>query len=347
MNELATALLSWYQANARTLPWRETSDPYPIWISEIMLQQTRVAAVLGYYQRFLTALPTVADLACVDEDSLMKLWEGLGYYSRARNLQKAARMVMADFDGQFPQTVAGLESLPGIGPYTSAAVASAAFGVQAAAVDGNVLRVVTRLLDAHDDISLPATKKMVTAWVTQHLPPPGVQMQHFNQAMMELGATVCGPNSAPKCDQCPLSALCLGRERGTADTLPVKAPKKPRRQEQKTVFCLLQRGTTALYRRENKGLLASLWAFPNVEGHLSEAEVAQQLSAWGLRIQSWHWKRTATHMFTHVEWDMVGYCLDVEEMGLDTWQWVDKQGLSACAVPSAFGAFYKEVACDL
>lgn len=338
-HQIAQPLLAWYAQNARDLPWRHTRDPYAIWISEIMLQQTRVAAVLGYYARFMAELPTVADLATVDENRLMKLWQGLGYYSRARNLQKAAHVVMTEHGGHFPTTAQELKALPGIGDYTAGAIASAAFGRQSPAVDGNVMRVVSRLCDCNDDILLPATKKAFTAWVDAQLPAPGDAMRQFNQAVMELGATVCGPNTAPQCALCPLAGQCLAYAHGTAETLPVKTKKKPRRQEQKTVFILTHNTTVALRQRPEKGLLAKLWEFPHVDGHLDEPTAATQLTAWGCSPQRWRSRITSRHIFTHVEWDMVGYFVDVTPDTVpQDWHWVDTT-LEHHAVPSAFGAF--------
>ena len=227
MNRIAEILLDWYAREGRDLPWRRTRDPYRIWLSEVILQQTRVAAVLGYYARFLAVFPSVEMLAEGDEEQLMKLWEGLGYYSRARNLQKAAREITAL--GGFPDTYDGLLALPGIGDYTASAIAAAAFGRREPAVDGNVLRVMTRLTDCHDDISDPKTKRAVRAALAEVMPEEPADIRIFNQAMMELGATVCGPNTAPRCDDCPVSGLCLGRQRGTAETLPVKKAKKAKK----------------------------------------------------------------------------------------------------------------------
>ena len=333
-------LLAWFRGNARDLPWRKTEDPYRIWVSEIMLQQTRVAAVLGYYARFLAAFPTVEALAEAPEDRLMKLWEGLGYYSRARNLQKAAARV-AELGG-FPDTYEGLLALPGIGDYTASAIASAAFGAREAAVDGNVLRVVTRLMDCHDDIADPKTKKAVRAGVQGAMPHDAADIRVFNQAMMELGATVCVPNGPPKCDMCPAAALCLGRARGTAEALPVKAAKKARRVEEKTVFLLLREGRVALRRRPGTGLLAGLWEFPNVEGALDEAAAPAAVAAWGLEAKNWKNKLSAKHIFTHVEWHMTGYTLEVAGKGPADFVWVDGAGLAAHAVPSAFAKYYAE-----
>ena len=337
---LREPLLDWYRANARDLPWRRTQDPYRIWVSEIMLQQTRVAAVLGYYARFLEAFPTVEALAQAPEQQLMKLWEGLGYYSRARNLQKAAKLVVEA--GGFPHTYEGLLKLPGIGAYTAGAIASAAFGLRCPAVDGNVLRVVSRVEDCHDDISDPRFKEHVCAQVQDVMPQEGEDIRIFNQALMELGATVCVPNGAPKCQECPAEAICLGRLRGTAESLPVKASKKNRRIEEKTVFLLLRKGKIALRQRPSTGLLAGLWEFPNVEGTLTEQNVAAVVAKWGLEIRNWRNQLAAKHIFTHVEWHMTGYTLEVTGDGPKEFRWADHNTMTDCAVPSAFSRYYAE-----
>lgn len=335
---LPAPLLDWYRKNARDLPWRKTRDPYRIWVSEIMLQQTRVAAVLGYYARFLAAFPTVKDLAAASEDQLLKLWEGLGYYSRARNLQKAARLITER--GGFPDDYEGLLALPGIGDYTAAAVASAAFARREAAVDGNVLRVVARLTDCHDDVAAPRTKRNIRTRVQAVFPEAEPDVRIFNQALMELGATVCVPNGPPRCLLCPVWDLCLGRERGTAESLPVKAPKKSRRVEDKTVFLLLRDKKIALRKRPGEGLLAGLWEFPNLEGRLNEAAAGAAVSAWGLEPGAWRKRLTAKHVFTHVEWHMTGYTLEVSGPGPEDFAWVDS--LEEYAVPSAFARYRAE-----
>ena len=342
LSPLPGPLLAWFRENARDLPWRRTRDPYPIWVSEIMLQQTRVAAVLGYYARFLTAFPSVEALAGAPEERLMKCWEGLGYYSRARNLHKAARQVAEA--GGFPETYEGLLALPGIGPYTAAAVASAAFGVREAAVDGNVLRVVTRLLDCREDIAQPRVKAWVRDRVREVLPSAAEDMRIFNQATMELGATVCVPNGPPRCECCPAGPWCLGRMHGTAQTLPVKSGKKPRRVEELTVFVLLRQGRAALRRRPDTGLLAGLWEFPHVPGTLDEDAAAAAVEAWGLRPVDWRSRLTARHIFTHVEWHMTGYVLEVRGEG--DFLWADRADFEARAVPSAF-ARYTQAAREL
>ena len=345
LSALPEPLLDWYRANARDLPWRRTRDPYRIWVSEIMLQQTRVAAVLGYYARFLNAFPTVEALAAAPEQQLLKLWEGLGYYSRARNLQKAARLVAEQ--GAFPDTYEELLSLPGVGDYTASAIASAAFGRREAAVDGNVLRVVTRLTDCHDDIADPKTKKTVRAQVQAIMPEAAEDIRIFNQATMELGATVCVPNGAPKCQTCPAAGFCLGRLRDTAQALPVKAAKKARRAEERTVLVLLRQGRTALRRRPGRGLLAGLWEFPNVDGALDEAAAGAAAAAWGLTVKAWRNKLTAKHIFTHVEWHMTGYTLEVEGDGPADFFWADAAELRERAVPSAFARYYAEAMTEL
>ena len=336
---LPAPLLAWYRSSARDLPWRHTTDPYRIWVSEIMLQQTRVAAVLGYYARFLEAFPTVEALAAAPEDRLMKLWEGLGYYSRARNLQRAAKIVAER--GAFPSTFQGLLALPGVGDYTAGAVASAAFGLREPAVDGNVLRCIARLTDCHHDIAAPETKRAVREQVRGLMPEAEADVRVFNQAMMELGATVCVPNGPPKCGECPVRDLCLGLRRGTAERLPVKRAKKARRVEERTVFLLLREGRVALRRRPDAGLLAGLWEFPNVEGALDEASAAAAVRAWSLEPRAWKNRLTARHIFTHVEWRMTGYALEASGEGPAEFLWSDGAGLEDRAVPSAFARYYE------
>lgn len=345
LSPLPAPLLAWYRENARDLPWRRTADPYPIWVSEIMLQQTRVAAVLDYYARFLKAFPTVEDLAAAPEERLMKLWEGLGYYSRARNLRRTAEIVAAR--GAFPDTCEGLLALPGVGEYTAGAIASAAFGVRAAAVDGNVLRVVSRITDCHDNILDGKVRRAFQGLVQDVMPHTAGEIRLFNQAMMELGATVCVPGGAPRCGECPAQAFCLGRLRGTAGRLPVRAAKRARRREERTVFVFLRRGETALRRRPDEGLLAGLWEFPGVEGRLDEAGAAAAAAAWGLNPTAWRSRLTAKHIFTHVEWHMTGYILEAEGDGPGDFLWAGADRLETLAVPSAFARFLAEARAEL
>ena len=295
-------LVEWYKINARDLPWRRTRDPYAIWISEIMLQQTRVAAVIPYYERFLRELPDIHALATVDDDRLHKLWEGLGYYSRARNLKKAAGEIVSRFGGSMPREYETLLTLSGIGEYTAGAIASIAFGEAVPAVDGNVLRVYARLFGAARDIRDPAFKKEVRAFLLPLVPKeePGV----FNAALMELGATVCLPNGVPKCGECPVREACVAyRENRTAE-LPVLSAKKARKIERKTVFALTMEGQLLGYRRPDTGLLASLWQLPETEGALSDAECAAWLGHHGINPVGELRFYERKHIFTHIEWHM-------------------------------------------
>lgn len=316
-------LLDWYAANARDLPWRRTTEAYPVWISEVMLQQTRVEAVRGYWTRFLAALPTVRDLSEAEDDRLMKLWEGLGYYSRARNLKRAARQVVERFDGAFPADYAALLSLPGVGEYTAGAVASICFGIPVPAVDGNVLRVMARLADDDADVLDPAVRRAVRARLLACIPPerPGA----FNQALMELGATVCTPAGAPRCADCPLHEDCRARAAGREQLLPVRGARRARRVEERTVFVLRgPSGAPAGYRRPAEGLLASLWQLPDAPGLLDAAQAAARLDAWGAEpLGEWRFYERR-HLFTHVEWCMRVCALPVALDPLpEGWVWLD------------------------
>lgn len=316
-------LLDWYAANARDLPWRRTTEAYPVWISEVMLQQTRVEAVRGYWTRFLAALPTVRDLSEAEDDRLMKLWEGLGYYSRARNLKRAARQVVERFGGAFPTDYAALLSLPGVGEYTAGAVASICFGIPVPAVDGNVLRVMARLADDDADVLDPAVRRAVRARLLACIPPerPGA----FNQALMELGATVCTPAGAPRCADCPLHEDCRARAAGREQLLPVRGARRARRVEERTVFVLRgPSGAPAGYRRPAEGLLASLWQLPDAPGLLDAAQAAARLDAWGAEpLGEWRFYERR-HLFTHVEWRMRVCALPVALDPLpEGWVWLD------------------------
>ena len=334
LKELPIPLLLWYRENARVLPWRSHPTPYRVWVSEIMLQQTRVAAVLDYYRRFLEALPTVADLAAVPEDALMKLWQGLGYYSRARNLQRAARQIMEEHGGIFPSTYEEIRALSGVGDYTAGAISSIAFGLPVPAVDGNVLRVAARVTGDEGDIAAPATKKRVTAALAEIIPldAPG----DFNQAMMELGATVCLPNGAPLCDLCPARAFCTARLTGRTGQLPVKAAKKARRVEERTVFLIFHENRVALRRRPGRGLLAGLWEYPNEPGGGPGL-----LEEWGITPLRLERGGTARHVFTHIEWQMEALIAQAAEDALpEGWVWAGREALRTLyAVPSAFQGF--------
>lgn len=329
LEQLPIPLLQWYEEHARKLPWRENPTPYHVLVSEIMLQQTRVVAVLGYYARFLEALPTLNDLAQVEEDRLLKLWQGLGYYNRARNLQKAAKMVMEEFGGQFPTTAEEIRTLSGVGDYTTGAIGSICFGLPLPAVDGNVLRVVARITGDDGDILKSATKKRMTEQLAQIIPT--ARAGDFNQAMMELGATVCLPNGAPQCHRCPAQTLCVAYQTQQIHKLPVKTPKKPRRIEDRKVFLIFCDRRVAIRRRPERGLLAKLWEFPNElagEPCPVAGEMAEECG-------------TGRHIFTHIQWDMVGQVVLAQEDDLpEGWGWATWEELQRIyPIPNAFSSF--------
>ncbi len=315
--QMIPLLLEWYKKEKRSLPWREatsvsnTQRAYHVWVSEIMLQQTRVEAVKPYYTRFLEALPTIEDLATVEEERLLKLWEGLGYYNRVRNMQKAAQVIMEDYQGEFPKEYEKVLALPGIGSYTAGAVCSISFGVPVPAVDGNVLRVISRVLAKDWDIAKQSVKTEVEQMLLETMPKdaPG----EYNQALMELGATVCVPNGIAKCESCPVAHLCLAYKDGKVLQLPVKSQKKPRRIEEKTVLILKGQEQVALAKRPNKGLLAGLWEFPNMEGFLNTREVLDRLKEQGVFAIRIRELPMAKHIFSHVEWHMKGYLVQLDE----------------------------------
>ena len=327
--ELVERLLQWYPGHHRDLPWRRTRDPYAVWVSEIMLQQTRCSAVIPYYERFLSELPNVAALAAVDDDRLNRLWQGLGYYSRAKNLKKAANEVLSRFSGTMPDRYRDLLTLPGIGSYTAGAIASIAFSERVPAVDGNVLRVYARVHADPSDVSDPAVKQRVFDELKAVMPKDAGT---FNQALMELGATVCVPNGQPLCGDCPLAELCKARAFGTAGLLPNKKPKKPRVIENRTVFALFDHGAPLLRKRPNNGLLAGLYELPNTEGTLSTAEAMEWLSAHGLMPVGDVRRYGQKHVFTHVEWHMRVYAVSVSGEGVKEYVRAD----GSQSIPTAF-----------
>jgi len=337
-SRLPGALLPWYEANKRDLPWRKDRQPYHIWLSEIMLQQTRVEAVKGYYARFLAALPTIEALANCDDDALHKLWEGLGYYSRVRNLKKAAQQILSEHGGVFPREYDRIRDLPGIGDYTAGAICSIAFNQPTPAVDGNVLRVFSRLTDDDTPIDLPVFKKTVICQLAQVYPE---RAGDFTQALMELGATVCGPNRQPDCENCPCKGFCAGYQRGTAERLPVKVPKKQRKIEEKTVFILCCDGHFAIQKRPNKGLLAGLWQFPNAVGRLDTQTILNEVEKMGVKPREIILQVERKHIFTHIEWDMCGVYLEVTNCGGD-FTWLTAEQINAqIALPTAFRLFWE------
>ena len=332
-------LIEWYAASRRVLPWRQEPTPYHVWISEIMLQQTRIEAVLGYYERFLGELPTVEALAAVEEDRLLKLWEGLGYYSRARNLKKAALLLVEQYGGELPRTAAELKKLPGIGDYTAGAIASIAYGQPEPAVDGNVLRVLARILASGEDIMQPAVRVRFAALLREQY-PCGEDAALLTEGIMELGETLCIPNGEARCELCPVRACCRAHLSGTVARYPVKSPPRGRRIEQRTVLLLRCGGRYAIRKRESRGLLAGLWEFPNEKGAYSAEEIIERLTEQGMRVLGCEPCGEARHVFTHMEWHMTGYLVDcAAEWG--GFVWANPAQIAAdYSIPTAF-RFYQ------
>lgn len=352
-------LLDWYQTNRRDLPWRENRDPYRVWVSEIMLQQTRAETVKPYFHRFLAALPTVEALATAEEATLLKLWEGLGYYSRVRNLQKAARVVVEKHGGVIPADFDALLALPGVGRYTAGAVASIAFDLPVPAVDGNVLRVMARLTGDDTDVLSPTARTSAEAALAPHVPTPGAG--DFTQSLIELGALVCLPGAEPACADCPLRLLCVAAREGRQSELPVRVPKTRRRVEERTVLVIRWREGShaasvpgvriALRKRPAEGLLGGLYEFPCLDGHADGERVRGYLADLGLSVGRVERLPDAKHLFSHIEWRMVGYAVDLSEApseappatlpsGAEDWFFADVGELDGYyAIPSAYSAY--------
>ncbi len=335
--QLPERLLEWYAAGHRDLPWRRDREPYHVWLSEVMLQQTRVEAVKGYYRRFLAELPDIPALAACPPDRLAKLWEGLGYYSRMRNLQKAAQVIVSAHGGVFPREYDAIRALPGVGDYTAGAIASICFGLPEPAVDGNVLRVLSRVTDDAAPVTDAAVKREYAARLREIY--PAGRCGDFTQSLMELGATVCGPNSQPQCALCPLASLCLARANETALLRPVKAPKKEKRTEEKTVFILRCGTRIAVRRRPEQGLLAGLWELPNVDGKCSAQQALAQAERWGVHPRELCRSSEKTHIFTHIRWELRGFYIECAEAA-PLFTWVDPARFRQdIALPTAFRIF--------
>ncbi|MDR1778139.1 MAG: A/G-specific adenine glycosylase [Clostridiales Family XIII bacterium] len=338
--EFAPRLCRWYRENARPLPWRADTAPYHVWLSEIMLQQTRIEAARDYYVRFLEALPTVEALAACSEEKLLKLWEGLGYYSRARNLHKAAQIICEQYGGAFPRDYAGILRLPGVGAYTAGAVGSICFGLPVPAVDGNVLRVIARLLAIREAVDTPQVRREITAalqTVYDTCPSPGI----LTQAIMELGEVLCLPGTQPDCAPCPLAGLCKAYRGGRQKDYPVLSPKKPRRVESRTVFLIHAEGKLAVRKRPAGGLLGGMWEFPNAEGAMREERASALLACQGYKVDSIAIAKSHKHVFTHVVWHMQAYEVRVREaLPSEGLVWATEAELrEAYALPTAFRVF--------
>ena len=338
LQQLVAPLLDWYPSHARSLPWRDDPTPYHVWVSEIMLQQTRVEAVKPFYARFTEALPDVYALAACEEDRLLKLWEGLGYYNRVRNMQAAAQTIVREYGGRIPEDYEELLKLKGIGHYTAAAITSIAYGHPAAAVDGNVLRIFMRATENFSDIA----KQSVQTAVRQALQPviPPEQAGLFTQATMELGAIVCVPGGAPFCGQCPWERLCLAHAHGTEMSLPVKSRQKPRRIETKTVLIVRDGQRVLLQQRPKKGLLAGMYEPPGIEGAADERQIVDTLRQMGLSPIRLQRLPDAKHIFSHVEWHMHGYAVLVEEPETKGFLFVEPAASEKkYAIPAAYAAY--------
>ena len=351
---LCKLLLAWRKSapDTRDLPWRDEPTPYHVWISEIMLQQTRAAVVRGYYLRFLEALPHVRALAAVDDDALMKLWQGLGYYSRARNLKRAAEVIVEKHDGQLPKDFDALLALPGIGRYTASAIASFAYGQPRPAVDGNFLRVAARVTANPIDIAKDTSKRALESALASSY-PTGRDAGLLNEAFMDLGATVCLPNGVPLCHACPAAQLCLAHDRGAEQDYPVKTALKARRKERRTVLLLSCGNRIAIRKRPARGLLAGLWEYPNIEGKLSQRAVRAHLAAEGFEVCDIAPLPSARHIFSHIEWELTGWAVTVADtnepplMAAEEIEstsspllWVRREELAdKYSIPTAFGYF--------
>ncbi len=346
-------LLKWYDTSRRILPWREEPTPYRVWVSEIMLQQTRVEAVKPYFERFMKALPDIKALAEADEEELLKLWEGLGYYNRVRNLQKAAIQIMEEYDGRMPDAYEELLKLKGIGNYTAGAIASIAYGHANPAVDGNVLRVISRIRKDGRSISDTKVKLAVEQELLKIIPTdrPG----DFNQAMMEIGACVCIPNGAPRCEECPLQHICAAHAEGVETEYPKKAAPKPRIIEEKTILVIRDENKIAIRKRDAKGLLAGMYEFPSLEGFRTAEEVCSYLAANGMKTIRVQELQEAEHIFTHKEWHMKGYMIRVDELEktspgeeLRDWLYIaPEETKQKYPIPKAFAAYTKYLSIKL
>ena len=333
---IAGPLTAWYEAAARPLPWRENVSPYRVWVSEIMLQQTRIEAARGYFERFMAALPTVQALADADRDTVLKLWEGLGYYSRARNLHEAAKIIVSEHGGELPADYKSLRALPGIGDYTAGAIASIAFGLPEPAVDGNVLRICARLTLCEESIGGEKIKKHFREELRRQY---GEKCAALSSAIMELGETVCLPGT-PDCSRCPLSDRCAAHREGRETEFPVMPEKKARRRQEMTVFLLEHEGRFALLRRPEKGLLAGLWEFPNVLQWMDEKEALAWAEERGLDPGMLQSCGGAVHIFSHLEWHMIGWRIPCGKAPAD-FVWAEND--AEHALPTAFRAYKEQI----
>lgn len=339
MEQMNLYLLRWYHQNKRELPWRKDQNPYHIWISEIMLQQTRIEAVMGYYDRFIERLPSIQDLAQVNDEELLKLWEGLGYYTRARNLKKAAIKIMEEYDGIFPNTFEQIMSLPGIGEYTASAIGSICFSLKEVTIDGNVLRVYMRLQNCYDNVDDLKIRRKVRNELQKIMPE---EAGDFNQALMELGETICLPNGIPKCSECPLKNFCKSYQNDTYLELPIKNKKKDKKEEEYTILLFYYKNQFVLEKRKESGLLQNLWQFPNIQGHLTKKQLENYLKENKIKFLKVKKSVSYTHIFTHKRWNMISYMVELDKNDYNM-NWNDLKTLKEKAIPTAFMPFLKEL----
>lgn len=341
MKDYAEKIVKWYSKNKRNLPWREDNLPYHIWISEIMLQQTRIETVIDYYQHFIKEIPDIPSLASIEEDKLLKLWEGLGYYNRAKNLKASALQIMNTYQGKFPTDYTEIKKLPGIGEYTASAIASICFKEKQVTIDGNVLRVYTRFYNDTRPIDEVKTKKNIHKELLKIIPE---NSGAFNQGLMELGETICTPSGIPKCEFCPLSKDCLARKKNTYLTLPVKKTKKEKTEERYTVLLYKYFNLFAIYKRTESSLLHNLWAFPTIEKFLTLTQLKKYLNEENIKYKNITIGPNHTHIFTHKKWNMKSYIIEVSNIdNLFNYKWVNKEELETTyAIPTAFQPFKKD-----
>lgn len=340
MKKMRKPIIEWYQENKRELPWRKEKNPYHIWISEIMLQQTRIEAVKQYYERFLKEIPSIEALAEIEEEKLLKLWEGLGYYNRARNLKKAAQVIQEKYGGKMPKHYKELIELPGIGEYTAGAISSIAYDEKVPAVDGNVLRVVSRVVGSKKDVLENKTKREFTEKLQKIMPK---QAGDFNEGLMELGELICIPNGEPLCKKCPLQEICIAKNKDLTSFIPVRTQKIKRKKEDMTVFLLEYEGKIAIRKRKEKGLLANMYEFPNINRKLSKKEIQKVLLDWKLESKQIEKIGTHHHVFSHMEWDMIGYKIQLSGTNKE-FEWIEKEEiLEKYPIPGAFIPFRKKM----
>lgn len=342
MEKYTEKIVEWYQKNKRDLPWRKDKNPYHIWISEIMLQQTRIEAVIGYYYRFLEKIPDIKTLATIEEKSLLKLWEGLGYYNRARNLKIAAIQIENEYQGKFPTTYEEIMKLKGIGEYTASAISSICYSESQVTIDGNVLRVFTRFYNDQRNIDETRTRKSIREHLQKIIPE---ESGDFNQGLMEIGETICIPNGIPKCNICPLKKDCLANQYNTYQDLPIRKKKTVKKQEDYTILIFQNQDKVAIYQRTKESLLNNLWGFPQLEGLFSMEEIKDYLIKQNIKYQCIQEGIQNIHIFTHKKWNMISYTIKLtKENSLSQYKWEKISEIKKrYAIPTAYKPFLEKL----